>query len=303
MRRLIVLGNATVDLVFHADRLPAPGETRLARAFLRQPGGKGMNQAAAAARTGAATRLVAPLGPDADSAFLRAAAAAEPLEAAWLDVAAPTDLSAIWVAAGGENAILSTAAAAHAVTPDDARAEIARAGAGDLLLLQGNLSAAATRAAAAFAREGGLILVLNPSPLDPGLDAAVRIADLVIANRDEAQALTKSPDPNAAAADLIARGAGAVIVTLGSDGALLAQADMAPVRLPAAPADVVDTAGAGDVVAGVVAGLLAQGAPLASSLAAALKAAAVAVSRPGTLSAFPTAAELAPLVAAALQER
>ncbi len=137
--RLLVVGNACLDLVLILDRLPAAGETRLASACRREPGGKGLNQAVAAQRAGAAVRLVAAVGADDAGARLRAAVGAEGLlDQDLIAVDGASDLSVVMVDADGENAIASTAAAAAALAPPACLADL---GPGGFLLVQGNLAA------------------------------------------------------------------------------------------------------------------------------------------------------------------
>ncbi|GGH19328.1 ribokinase [Alsobacter metallidurans] len=294
MSRVFVLGNATLDCIQTIPRLPAPGETLLADSLLRCPGGKGLNQAVACARTGAATVLVAPLGRDADAAVLAAAAAAEPgLAARWMESAAPTDYSAIWVAAGGENMIVSSAAAARGLAEADAIAALDDLRAGDILLLQGNLTREVTMAAARLGRERGARTALNTAPIAWDMAEALALFDIVIANAVEAAQVTGADARSAAAALAPGRIA---IVTLGRDGAVMARDGvLTPVAAPRVKA--VDTAGAGDVFVGVFVGALCRGAAPDRAIRAATAAAAIAVTRPGTVPSFPSSIELAPLLA------
>lgn len=296
MSRVFVLGNATLDCIQTVPRLPAPGETLLADSLLRCPGGKGLNQAIACARTGAETVLIAPLGRDADAAVLTAAVAAEPdLAPRWINSAAPTDYSAIWVAAGGENMIVSSAAAARGMAEGDAIAALAELQAGDILLLQGNLTREVTIAAARLGRERGALNVLNTAPIAWDMAEALPLFDIVIANAVEAAQVTGTDARMAAA--VLAPGPGRIaIVTLGRDGAVMARDGvLTPVAAPRVKA--VDTAGAGDVFVGVFAGALCRGAAPDRAMRAATAAAAIAVTRPGTVPSFPSRTELAPLLA------
>ncbi len=293
MNRVFVLGNATLDGVQRAPRLPKPGETLLGGPVHRCPGGKGLNQAVASARTGAPTVLVAPVGGDADAEVLRTAAAGEEgLVARWIAGPAPTDYSAIWVAADGENAILSSAAAAQGLGADEALEALDDLAADDLLMLQGNLSRDVTAAAAAFARRRGGRTVLNTAPIAWDMASVLDAFDVVVANEGEALALTGEPDAPHAARVL---GAGRIaVLTLGAAGAVLARgARLDRVAAPAVRA--LDTAGAGDVLAGVFAGLLARGGAVERALAVAVVAASIAVTRHGTVPSIPTRREIADL--------
>jgi ribokinase len=297
MRRVLVIGNATVDVILSVAHLPAPGETVLADTEFRCAGGKGLNQAVAAARLGVATTLVAPIGEDPDGRFLREALRPEPVETGWLASPHPTDMSIISIAAGGENAIVSTAASARWFSAQAAVAAASSLGAGDILILQGNLTEATTRAALRTARAREATAILNTAPIAWDQRRIAAEADIVVANAGEAETLTGFVD-EAAALSLIEAGANAAIVTRGANDALLA--DRASlVHLPIATVDVVDTSGAGDVAVGTLAGALAMGRTLREALALALAAASLSVTRRGTTPSFPTAEELRRLVARA----
>ena len=295
MNRVLVIGNATVDLILSLPHLPAPGETVLAETGFRCAGGKGLNQAVAAARLGVPTTLVAPIGEDADGRFLREALRSEPVEAGWLASPHATDLSIISIAAGGENAIVSTAASARWLPSQAAVAAASSLGAGDILILQGNLTETTTRAALRTARAREARVILNTAPIAWDQRGLAFEADIVVANAGEAEFLTGFVD-EAAALSLIEAGASAAIVTRGANDTLLADRSRL-VHLPIATVDVVDTSGAGDVTVGTLAGALALGRSLPDALALALAAASLSVTRRGTTPSFPTADELGRLTA------
>lgn len=295
MSHVFVLGNATIDQILRVERLPAPGETLLAHGMVRCAGGKGLNQALAAARTGVHVKLTAPAGRDTDAAFLADSLVGEAkLEVQWLACDAPTDLSSIWVADGGENVIVSSAGCARSVTPEQAARLCDTLAPGDVLLMQGNLSAQATLAAAATAKARGALCVLNTAPIAWDMQALLALCDIVIANAGEAAALT------AGAADvgtaLRAHGAKTGIVTLGPKGALIA-GEHGQVTVAAPVVASVDTAGAGDVFAGTLVGLLAAGHALDLATHTAVAAASLSVTRRGTTPSFPTRGEIATLLA------
>jgi ribokinase len=291
MSRVLVLGNATLDVIQRVERLPAPGETVLALSTARCAGGKGLNQAVAASRTGAPTMLIAPIGQDADAAFIANSVKDEAdLAVNWLACDAPTDLSAIWVASGGENVIVSSADCARSVTPEQARNLCGTLAAGDVLLMQGNLTADATRAAAQTAQARGATRVLNTAPIAWGMEEVLRLFDIVIANEGEAALLTAgSPSP---AASLRADGVRTAIITLGARGALILD-DGIETLIGAPRVTAIDTAGAGDVFVGTLAGLLANGASLSKAVTTAVAAASLSVTRPNTTPSFPSRAEIA----------
>lgn len=166
--------------------------------------------------------------------------------------------------------------------------------AGNVLLMQGNLSASTTRACLRLGRSQKTLTILNPSPLSTDEHPDWRDVDLVVANAGELEALTGEADPDAGATALLRHGALAVVVTLGPRGAVYRDAAhrievVAPSVTPR------DTSGAGDVFCGVLAGLLARGRERGEALARATAAASLSVTRPGALASSPTAAEIAAL--------
>ncbi len=277
--RLLVLGNAVIDLAYFIEHLPMPGETVLAATKHVDVGGKGLNQAVAAARAGAPTRLVAAIGGDRHGELIRAKLAAEGLATDGLQVTgSPSDESIVLVTPIGENVIVSTAAAARGLSIERAAAEIDALAPGDLLLLQGNQTESLTRAALLAAQRHGIRTMLNPSPLAFDYGGLLDMVDIAVVNVVEAAALG-------------AMGANAVIVTDGARGARLCAAGRVD-HVPAPSVMAVDTTGAGDVVCGVVAAGVVLGLPLVEALRWAMGAAACKVTRRGAFAGIPTAAEM-----------
>ncbi len=294
MSRVTVLGNATVDLLQRVSAFPRPGETLLSEGIERCAGGKGLNQALAASRVGASVRLVAPIGDDPDGAFLRTALAAEDdLIVDWRTVAAPTDVSSIWIADTGENMIVSSAACARGLREDDALAMLTPVAPGDVLVLQGNLTAAVTMAAARCGRDRGAHVILNTAPIAWDMRPLLGAVDIVVSNEPEARSLTGEAG-EAALNQLLALGAGCAVVTHGAAGALFSTGS-GPVSIPAPAVEAIDTAGAGDVTVGTLAAGIAAGEPIANALSLAIAAASLSVTRLGTSPSFPTRAEMAHL--------
>ena len=243
-----------------------------------------------AARAGAEVLFLAPLGDDREGAALRAALAAEPLTFEPLPSPHRTDLSVLCVAPDGGNLIVSTNACADGVGVGEAEAAIARLRAGDALLMQCGLGAAPTLAAARLGVARGARVLLNAAPLRWDIRSLLPLLEALILNEVEAEAATGCADAASAAACLRAAGARRVIVTLGSAGAL--HADAAGIsRQPAPVVAVRDTTGAGDVFCGVFAAALLAGHP--DPMAPAQRAAAWSVGREGCFAAFPPAAVLA----------
>lgn len=275
---IVVVGNVAFDVTHRVRALPRPGETVLSRASAPMPGGKGLNQAAAAARCGAPVRLSAPIA-QADVPKVEAALRplAHRIELDLFVCEAPSDSSVIVVDDAGENAIVSTFAAAVSLGPADAAAAVARLGTGDIALLQGNLTMAARAAALSAARASGARTMLNPAPWDDAAEALVAEADIVVVNEGEAAAL--------AGAGCALRDEAALIVTLGARGARV-YADGAVASVPTPDVNAIDTAGAGDAFVGALAAALVAGRPLLKAVAEANAFAAGVATREGTLAAI-----------------
>ncbi|CAN7683572.1 ribokinase [Rhizobium rhizogenes] len=289
-----VVGNVCIDTTFRVDRFPLPGETLNARDHLDGVGGKGVNQAVAAARTGADIRFFAALGSDPAAAFIKERLKDEFDLGGLSEKPLPSDRSTIVVNQDGENLIVSGVACAADFDPLREIGLAALITHGDILVMQGNLRATVTDACLRAAKVAGATTILNPSPLSgevPDLTAV----DIVIVNQGEAFEITGDPDPERAARDLLRRGAKAAIVTLGAEGCLLLEGDTVDL-IPAIKMAAVDTSGAGDVFCGCLVGCLMKGWTLAQSARLAVAAAALAVGRPGTLEACPSRAELSKLM-------
>ena len=271
MSRVFVLGNAAIDLTLRVPTFPVGGETLIAIDRTRGPGGKGLNQAVAASRTGIEVVFRAAIGRDPDGDELQAALAGEALRFEPLRVDAPTDLSTVMVTPDGENCIATAGDAAAAFPPEEAAAFARRTTPNDWLLLQGNLRVAATVAAL---RSGPGSIALNASPIQGATTGMLAWCSLVVTNEIEARSLTGT-EPATAANVLCELGAAAAIVTLGGAGALLAEATEGVRHFPAFPADVIDTTGAGDTLCGVLVARRATGMAWEVALAAAQEAAAI----------------------------
>ncbi|PBB39592.1 ribokinase [Mesorhizobium sp. WSM3868] len=292
-----VMGNACVDTTFRLSRFPAVGETLNATAYADGLGGKGANQAVAAARTGAAVTLWTALGKDPAGAWIRSRLDMELSDVQVSVFDLPSDRSTIVIDAGGENFIVSGVACSQAFDPIVQTALARRITSGDILVCQGNLRGSATNACLRAARESGTRTILNASPIDQAGLADFRLADLLVVNQSEAKALTGRSDMAAAAGALAAKGVGTVVITLGAEGCLVLGPDQTrTLPLPAPHVEALDTSGAGDVFCGCLAGGLARDMPVISALKFALTAAAIAVTRPGTLLSCPSASEMAALV-------
>ena len=291
MNRLLVIGNAGLDISLPVPRLPSPGETLVGGARATAPGGKGLNQAVVAHRTGVVeVGFFAPLGTDGDAEMVAAALRREGF--ATLDLprlAVGTDCSVLLVLPDGENSIVTSGACAAALTPVAAARVAATVPPGGWLLLQGNLSADATLAAAQAARAAGAEVMMNPAPLYWDVRPVLPFCTTVVANEGEARSLTGLVG-GAAALALRDAGAATAIVTMGASGCFVAS--RAGRHVPAPAVRAVDTTGAGDTFCGVLAAMLAAGRAMEPAVVAAQHAAALTVQRPGAYAALPSAAEL-----------
>lgn len=284
MSMVHVLGNATVDLTLVLPAWPSLGETVLAERLVRGAGGKGFNQAYAAACADARVRLSAPVGRDPDGAFLRMSVG-DRFAVSWRDCEAATDVSTIWVGAEGENMIASSADCARSIAPDEVAALLVELGPGDVLAVQGNLPADTTLAACRHARASGGRVIVNTAPLGWDMGEVMREAEVVVCNAPEIAAITGLAG-EAAALRLSEHGP-SVMLTLGSGGALVADGGtVTPIAAPRVTA--VDTSGAGDVATGYLAAELARGTPLLEAARCAIRAASISVTRVGTSASCPS---------------
>ncbi|WP_119273408.1 PfkB family carbohydrate kinase [Taklimakanibacter deserti] len=277
--KLVVVGNACRDVTYHLDRLPEPGETLIAREVVIDLGGKGLNQAVAAARAGAGVHLIAALGDDATAARIRAALQEEGMDDRGLITQeGVSDESLLLLDPQGENLIVSNTQRAQSLTPSQVEAAVkAVLDGADLLLLQGNLAQETTFHAMKLARMAGVKVAVNPSPFQAWLGAMPQL-DLIIANQGEANAL----------GDIRADMA---VVTLGARGCRLRFAGR-DIDIPAPKVQAIAAGGAGDVFAGTfIAEFLSSRDPeRAGRLAVA--AASDKATRHGSLSAFPRRAAI-----------
>jgi len=289
--RVAVLGSANLDLVVDVDRHPGPGETVLGGDLRRNPGGKGANQAVAAARAGGATTaFVGALGrDDAAEILLGSLRGAGVATEAVSRVDAPTGTALITVTPDGENSIVVAAGANARVTLTPAGA--AAVTGADVVLTQLEIPLAAVLAAAA-ARRPGCLLVLNAAPSRPLPDELWAAVDVLVVNEHEAVDLGPGGDDLDAAVQHLLEKVPTVVVTTGALGALVAGRGAPVVRVPSIDVDPVDSTGAGDTFCGVLAARLADGVEVVAAVRAAVVAGALAVTRQGAQSGVPTAAEV-----------
>lgn len=297
--RLIVIGGLNMDLIVRVPRLPRPGETISGGPFRRVPGGKGANQAVAAARLGAEVGLVGRVGRDAFGRELTRALRAEGIRTNLVRAATePTGVALIVVDEAGENSIAVASGANRLLRPTDLPADLRAAG--DVLVapLENPLETQAHALRAA--RAAGVRTVLNTAPAQPLPAALLANADVLIANEHELAVLLGRPNvpPGAeaeAARALRASAEQVVVVTLGERGALAVRGD-STVEQPAFAVEIVDTTAAGDAFVAAFAHAYWPGEHLAVALRRACAAGALTCTRPGAQPALPTAAAVAALL-------
>ena len=300
-RPLVVIGSINQDVFTFVDALPRPGETILARSTLTSLGGKGCNQAVAAALVGAEVHFVGAVGADAagDFALQSLADGGVDTSAVARMTDAATGVAYITVDDHGENVIVVASGANARVTAVSASAALLtllESLADDpVLLVQGELPAEVNAAVAGIARERGLTLVLNLAPVSAIDASTISTAAPLIVNETEAADLLEG----GSASSLADHFGIDVVVTVGAEGAIIATGG-STVRQPSpVPAAVVDTTGAGDAFVGVLAAGLCFGESIAEASRRAVVAASRSVERAGTTTSYATAAELEPLLAGA----
>jgi ribokinase len=290
-----VIGNAAVDSVIRVERFPRPGETIVALGASEDLGGKGANQAVVAARCGAPVRLVAPIGDDALGERIRSSLASEGVLTDGLTTSAyGTDRCVITVDRHGENTIVSLIDAARHFDPIAETRIDSWINASDLVVMQGNLRPGVTRDCLALAKSKGATTVLNPSPTYAAEDYDWTLVDLVLVNRGEAVELAGGGAVEAAL-KLCKKGAGAVVLTLGADGAAFFSADDT-FRVAGPQVIAIDTVGAGDVFCGVLVAASAVARSWKEALTASAEAASISVTRKGVLASFPSRDEMAAIL-------
>ncbi len=312
--RVIVVGSVNVDLVASVDRLPAPGETVTGGTFARHPGGKGGNQATAAARLGAPVLFVGAVGNDPLAAEARASLAAEGIDVGGLTAAdAPTGVALILVDAAGENLIAVASGANATVTPEAVADRLARDAPvpGDVVVACNEIPSDAVLVALQAGRSRGATTVLNPAPAAGLQREHLDVTDVLVPNRGELASLTATGDSasrsaadddavvemarsllGSAGADSRVGVGAAVIVTLGSRGAVVVRGDREPFWIDSPPVTAVDTVGAGDTFVGALAAALAEGRTLDDAARRAVVAASLSTTKRGARGGMPAAPDL-----------
>ena len=303
MSKIVVVGSINMDLVVRAPRIPIPGETVLGQGFSTYPGGKGANQAVAAARQGASVKFIGRVGDDEFGRLLL-----DELEDNGVDIKhiqldenAATGVALITLNEDGENTIVVASGANHRLLPGTIlEAETAFSDA-DVLLLQLETPLDTVIAAAEVARKHGVKVILNPAPATPLPGELLSRVDILIPNESETAQLTGLPVNNLSQVEqagrtLVKRGISTVVVTLGERGAYQIEADKPARHIPSYPVDVVDTTAAGDSFVGTFAVSLADGELIDRAVERGCAAGALATTRLGAQQSIPTRSEIDNLI-------
>ena len=304
MKPIVILGIFNADTSYRAERLPKIGETILGQHFALGPGGKGSNQAVAAAKAGGRTQFITRLGADdfakvARQTWEQAGVIPEVTE----DADSHTGAAFIFLeAATGNNAIIVASGAGGRIAPSDLDANARLIGSAAVFATQLEQPIPAARRGLEIAKAAGVTTILNPAPAAALEDAMLALCDFITPNETEAETLTglpvtTLPEAERAADALMARGVGAVIVTLGSKGALYRDGTRS-VHVPAiSSGPVVETTGAGDAFNAGFAVALSEGKDVIEAVRFGAATAGISVSRAGAAAAMPTRAEIDALLA------
>ena len=296
--KVVVVGSFNMDLVVKAERRPQTGETLMGEEFGMFIGGKGSNQAIAAARLGADVTMIGRLGTDLFGGTLMTTHAEEGICTDYVirDTEIGTGVASILIDTDGDNSIVLVPQANMRLSVEDIERASESIAAADVLLLQLEVPVGASQRAAEIAKSNGATVVLNPAPAQELPDDFLAQVDILTPNEVETESLSgvrvsTAADAERAAKVLLDKGLSAVILTLGERGALLLTSDLTQ-RVPAYSVEVVDTTAAGDAFCGALATALARGENLVNAVAFANAVGALAVTVLGAAPSMPTAAQV-----------
>ncbi|NNV55622.1 ribokinase [Limnovirga soli] len=292
-KKILVVGSSNTDMVIKSAHIPKPGETIIGGTFFMNAGGKGANQAVAAARLGGDVDFIAKTGNDIFGKQALALFNAEGIhtQGVLTDAAHPSGVAMITVDDKGENSIVVASGANAALTVDDIKAQQALVTGANMVLLQLEIPMATVEYVAAIASAANKIVVLNPAPAMPLSDVLLQNISIITPNEHEAALLTgilvnTVADAETAAHILHAKGVANIIITMGAKGALLFTNGQF-VFIDAIPVTAIDTTAAGDVFNGALVVALANGSDITAAVRFAVKAAAIAVTRLGAQASAP----------------
>jgi ribokinase len=300
-KKIVVVGSCNTDMVIKTDRLPIPGETILGGTFFMNPGGKGANQAVAAARMGGKVTLISKTGNDVFGKQSVMLYNSENINTDFVfsDPNQPSGVALITVDSYGENCIVVASGANASLSPSDINKASKEIESSDLVLMQLEIPIDTVEYVAEIANKKGIKVILNPAPARALSDKLLKCLYIIIPNKSEAEILSgiKVTDYETArqAADIIsARGVDNVVITLGAQGALIKELDQYH-YVEAHKVDAVDTTAAGDSFCGTVCVGLSEGRSILDAVKLAAKAAALTVTRMGAQSSIPYRSELSSL--------
>lgn len=294
---VIVIGSSNIDISVTVDRFPVAGETILGHHLMQSFGGKGANQAVAAARAGADVIFLSKVGMDANGTLIERHLAHQGLSCLTLlrEAEGSTGVAMILIDRAGGNQIVVVPGSNDHLSSEDIRQHAMLMTGAKVLLVQVEIPLESVWEALAIAKRLGLITILNPAPACPLPRSLLRLVDILTPNEKEAQLLTGSPDVKEAARLLTSQGAGAVVVTCGEHGVVLS-CGAGVITVPAFFVEAIDTTGAGDAFNGALACAMSDGKELQSAIEMANAAGALATTVRGAQESMPAKGAIASLL-------
>lgn len=288
MKKILVIGSSNTDMTVKSSHLPAPGETVMGDRFVMGPGGKGANQAVAAARLGGDVTFICKVGRDVFGEKAIEGYRKDNIDTQYIMLSdQPSGVALILVDGGGENSISVAPGANGDLTPADieSKADVIRSA--DILILQLEIPVESVEKAVSIAKEAGVYVILNPAPAKRLPEELLENVSLLTPNQSELEILTGiKGDVRAGLDALVERGVGEVILTLGSKGSMVYSGDE-PVLIPALKVDAVDTTAAGDTFCGALAVAISEGKSLTDAARFATCASALTVQKMGAQVSIP----------------
>lgn len=298
MKKIVVVGSSNTDMVVKATKLPAPGETVIGGEFLMNAGGKGANQAVAAARLGGEVVFICKVGNDIFGSQAIEGFKKENINTEFVsvDVDAPSGVALINVDAKGENSITVASGANGKLSRTDIDNAESCFSTGNILLVQLETPLETVEYTIKKAKQAGMTTILNPAPATKLSDEIFKYLDFITPNETEAELLTgikvtDEPSANQAAEILQAKGVKSVIITLGSKGAFVLSDDFSG-HIETSKVEAIDSTAAGDCFNGALAVAISEGKFIQDAVKLACRAASISVTRMGAQASMPTAFEL-----------